>query len=164
MIGHVTEWTRRVTLTGMTNPGNRGLPIPVSPAVSPWALMNPPPRPVKKGMPTWEILVCVIGGVVGLILITATSLWAFGVHVGVPGPAKPTYDVIGCQYDGFATTLEYEITNNDTRPHEYWVEGRVGHSPTLPDVLENVAPGERVTGKMIGVEQGGCAITSVQQR
>lgn len=126
----------------------------------------PPPPPANKGMPAWEIVLIVVGSVVGLLIIVGVTVSTLGGSIGggSGGSKSPTYDVISCSYDGFATTLTYELRNNDTKTHDYIIEGTVGHSPTIPDVLKNVAPGERATGKMIGTEQGGCAITRVNQQ
>jgi hypothetical protein len=136
--------------------------VPVSPPyyTQPYA----PPPPKKKGMPGWAIVLIVLGGLV--VLVCGGGLVLFGIGANqIASQPKPTVKVTDCSYDGVAfVTLSYALTNNDKRPHDYYLSGTTGHSPTLPDVLKGVAPGETVNGKLMGTSKGDCLITKVDQR
>ena len=129
----------------------------------PQYMQYPPAPPKKKGMPAWAIVLIVLGSVVVLFCGGGAILFAIGAGSAGSGP-KPTVHVQACTWDGFATYATYTLTNNDKKPHDYYVEGTVGHSPALPDILKNVAPGETASGKLMGTEQGDCHITSVDQQ
>lgn len=138
------------------------MPVPPQPYGGPPGWAPPPPR--KKGMPAWAIVLVVVGGVIALFCGGGVILFAIGAGSAASAP-KPTVHVTSCEYDGvIATYMNYTIKNNDSKPHDYYVSGTVGHSPALPDILKNVAPGETASGKLMGTEQGDCRITRVDQQ
>lgn len=111
-------------------------------------------------MPGWATALIIIGGVIALIVGGGIVL----VAIGAGSTVKPKVTVVSCGSDGFATTMTYILVNNDKVAHDYYVEGTVGHSPTTPDVLKNVGPGERASGSMMSPATGDCAITKVDQQ
>lgn len=126
-----------------------------------------PPTPPKKSanLPAWLIVVIAVGCAMVLLLVGIVGSLVLD-NIGGDSTAKPTARMTGCTSDGLSTTIDYVLTNHDSRTHTYYVHGTVNHSPAIPDVKENVAPGETVTGQIIGLglDGGSCEITEVDQR
>lgn len=122
---------------------------------------RPAPQPPKK-FPVWAIILITVGAAAVLVLggLVVTVL-----DGGFGSPPKPTARVTGCNGDRLEVTIDYVLTNHDSRTHTYIVYGSVGHSPVVPDTLVGVAPGETAHGQMIALgAQGDCEITGVDQR
>lgn len=153
-IDRVTGPLHMDTMAGMDE-----TPQPSPPPYQPAPPFTPPR---KKGLSTGATVAIVLCSIFGLFAIGCLALFLVGA-ADIASTPKPTYGVTACRWNTYTGTLSYSLTNNDKKAHNYWIEATMGHSPMIPATLKNVAPGETVTGEMVGGEQGDCRITRVDQ-
>lgn len=127
----------------------------------PYLAAPPPNRPPRRWKP-WE-LALIIGGCAVLIGGLVVAYVLSNGFTGGGNGTKPEVAIVACTYDGAFTHLTYRLTNEDDVAHDYRVTGTVGHQPLIPDTLVGIAPGETVSGEMLGPEEGDCRLTGVNQ-